>query len=280
MDDGQNARTIHCGNLNADKITEELLYELFLQAGPLERVSIPKDNGKNRQYGFVTYKFQCSVPYAMNVFSGTKLFNRELRLNNRCSNKNNNNGIENNQPRGNQMSNVPPPLLPNMPTTHQFQLQNPYGNDALRGGVFNNRGSAMNHMNNMMPTAFTPNLPLQFPQNAQIDYQTLLAQSAQMFAMANNMAGNNMANDNESHKHQSKMMHHHDSRPHNQNSNYNRDKDRRNDRNDRRRDRSKDRSRSLSRERTDWIRNKGKGSNSRSDRRDRNHRAGNNNRRR
>lgn len=31
MDDDQNARTIHCGNLNADKITEEILYELFLQ---------------------------------------------------------------------------------------------------------------------------------------------------------------------------------------------------------------------------------------------------------
>lgn len=25
------ARTIHCGNLYADKITEELLYELFVQ---------------------------------------------------------------------------------------------------------------------------------------------------------------------------------------------------------------------------------------------------------
>lgn len=31
MSDDKDARTIHCGNLNADKITEELLYELFLQ---------------------------------------------------------------------------------------------------------------------------------------------------------------------------------------------------------------------------------------------------------
>lgn len=245
------------------------------QAGPLERVSIPKDNGKNRQYGFVTYKYLCSVPYAMNVFSGTKLFNRELRLNNRCANKNNNNNNENSQQRGNQMA-VPPALLPNMPNTHQFQMQNPYGNDALRGGAFNNRGSTMNNMQPSM--GFNSQLPLQFPQNTAIDYQALLAQSAQMFAVANGLAA--MQNSNESHQHQSKIMHRHDSRPHNQNSNYNRDKDRRNDRR---------RSRSLSRERMDWIRNKGKGcsrsdnnrsDNNRSDRRDRNHKGGNNNRRR
>lgn len=31
MDDDHDARTIHCGNLYAEKVTEELLYELFLQ---------------------------------------------------------------------------------------------------------------------------------------------------------------------------------------------------------------------------------------------------------
>lgn len=31
MSDDHDARTIHCGNLYADKITEELLYELFVQ---------------------------------------------------------------------------------------------------------------------------------------------------------------------------------------------------------------------------------------------------------
>lgn len=30
-DDDHDARTIHCGNLASDKITEELLYELFVQ---------------------------------------------------------------------------------------------------------------------------------------------------------------------------------------------------------------------------------------------------------
>lgn len=31
MSDDHDARTIHCGNLYAEKVTEELLYELFLQ---------------------------------------------------------------------------------------------------------------------------------------------------------------------------------------------------------------------------------------------------------
>lgn len=33
MSDDHDERTIHCGNLYADKITEDLLYELFIQVG-------------------------------------------------------------------------------------------------------------------------------------------------------------------------------------------------------------------------------------------------------
>lgn len=51
------------------KITEELLYELFLQADPLERVAIPKDNEKIRFYALITYKYQASVPYALSVMT-------------------------------------------------------------------------------------------------------------------------------------------------------------------------------------------------------------------
>ncbi|KAK2587493.1 hypothetical protein KPH14_003194 [Odynerus spinipes] len=54
MDD--DARTLWCGNLS-EKVTEDILYELFLQGGPVQRVSIPKDrDGKQRAYGFITYK--------------------------------------------------------------------------------------------------------------------------------------------------------------------------------------------------------------------------------
>lgn len=62
----------------------------MFQAGPLERVSIPKEkDGTQRSYGFITFKHQESVPYAIGIFAGTKLFNRDLRLNNRALNNGN-----------------------------------------------------------------------------------------------------------------------------------------------------------------------------------------------
>ncbi|XP_045447266.1 RNA-binding protein 7 [Melitaea cinxia] len=73
-------KTIWCGNL-ADQVTEEILYELFLQAGPLEKVKIPRDrDGRLRGFAFITYCHEVSVPYALNLFRGTALFHRTLSL--------------------------------------------------------------------------------------------------------------------------------------------------------------------------------------------------------
>ncbi|EZA51922.1 hypothetical protein DMN91_007112 [Ooceraea biroi] len=78
MDD--DARTIYCGNLS-DKVTEAILYELFLQGGPVQKVSIPKDrDGKQRTFGFVTYKHTHSVEYALRLLDGTMLYNRLLNM--------------------------------------------------------------------------------------------------------------------------------------------------------------------------------------------------------
>ena len=55
------------GNLET-KVTEELLFELFHQAGPVIKVKIPKDtDGKPKQFAFVNFKRKVSVPYAMNL---------------------------------------------------------------------------------------------------------------------------------------------------------------------------------------------------------------------
>ncbi|XP_029036882.1 splicing regulator RBM11 [Osmia bicornis bicornis] len=79
----EDIRTVWCGNLS-EKVTEEILYELFLQGGPVQRVSIPKDrDGRQRSYGFVTYKHIDSVSYALNLFDGTVLFNRPLSMSTR-----------------------------------------------------------------------------------------------------------------------------------------------------------------------------------------------------
>lgn len=95
-EDSEDSRTVFCGNLH-ENVTEALLYELFMQvfnflhfetsilnwfgqAGPLERVTVPKKDGRQCSFGFITYSHGCSVPYAVELFCGTRLFDRDLRI--------------------------------------------------------------------------------------------------------------------------------------------------------------------------------------------------------
>ena len=64
MDD-QDDYILWAGNLE-DKVTEELLYELFLQAGPLDYVKKPKE----KNFAFICFKHKESVKYAMKLFEG------------------------------------------------------------------------------------------------------------------------------------------------------------------------------------------------------------------
>lgn len=255
-----------------------------MQGGPLERVSIPKEkDGTNRSYGFITYKHSVSVPYALSVFYGTKLHNREIRLNNRNSGNrtnNQNNGMGNivNQNQNNGMGSVanqihnqsqsmePRPLLPNIPLMHQFQIQNPYGNSMLRGN------NALSNPLNMTPYNNSHMLPrptAQFtlpPSNPQIDLNMLMALSSQMLSSGNGSDSNSKVN-NETHQHQSKMLHRHDNRSH-RNTNYSNDRERRRE----------DRKRDQSREREDWVRNRSR--DYKNDRNGKSNRNNDNNRRR
>ncbi|KAH0623357.1 hypothetical protein JD844_031608 [Phrynosoma platyrhinos] len=73
-------RTLFVGNLDP-KVTEELLFELFHQAGPVIKVKIPKDkDGKAKQFAFVNFKHEESVPYGMSLLNGIKLFGRPLKI--------------------------------------------------------------------------------------------------------------------------------------------------------------------------------------------------------
>ncbi|KAF4071951.1 hypothetical protein AMELA_G00268800 [Ameiurus melas] len=73
-------RTLFVGNLDS-QVTEELLFELFLQAGPLIKVKIPKNNdGNSKQFAFVNFKHDVSVPYSMHLLSGIRLYGRQLNL--------------------------------------------------------------------------------------------------------------------------------------------------------------------------------------------------------
>ncbi|CAD5115482.1 DgyrCDS4451 [Dimorphilus gyrociliatus] len=75
-------RTLYVGNID-EKVTEDLLYELFVQvAGPLESVCIPpsKENERKKTYAFVCYKHACSVPYTIQIMTGVQLFDKTLAL--------------------------------------------------------------------------------------------------------------------------------------------------------------------------------------------------------
>jgi len=73
-------RTLFVGNLDP-QVTEELLFELFIQAGPLTTVKIPKDNdGRPKQFAFINFKHEVSVPYGMDLLNGTKMFGRPLKI--------------------------------------------------------------------------------------------------------------------------------------------------------------------------------------------------------
>lgn len=54
---------------------------LLLQAGPLEKVRIAKDkDGRQKSFAFITYCHAVSIPYAIELFRGSSLFNKALLL--------------------------------------------------------------------------------------------------------------------------------------------------------------------------------------------------------
>ncbi|NXV80035.1 RBM7 protein, partial [Atlantisia rogersi] len=73
-------RTLFVGNLDP-KVTEELIFELFHQAGPVVKVKIPKDkDGRPKQFAFVNFKHEESVPYGLSLLNGIKLYGRPIKI--------------------------------------------------------------------------------------------------------------------------------------------------------------------------------------------------------
>ncbi|NXJ69636.1 RBM7 protein, partial [Rostratula benghalensis] len=51
------------------------------QAGPVIKVKIPKDrDGKPKQFAFVNFKHEESVPYGLSLLNGIKLFGRPIKI--------------------------------------------------------------------------------------------------------------------------------------------------------------------------------------------------------
>ena len=74
--------TLWLGGLEA-QVTEELLYELFVNAGPVTSVSIPKDKitAQSSNFAFVEFASPSDADYALRVLSSVRLFGKPLRLN-------------------------------------------------------------------------------------------------------------------------------------------------------------------------------------------------------
>ena len=79
--DEQQLRTVWVGGLH-EKVDDEILYELFLNAGPLEKVTIPKDREtkKHKSFAFVLFQHEESVRYACDLLSNVELFGKKVIL--------------------------------------------------------------------------------------------------------------------------------------------------------------------------------------------------------
>ncbi|KAG4080072.1 hypothetical protein HA402_014512 [Bradysia odoriphaga] len=149
----EDSRTVFIANLS-DKVTEALLYELFMQGGPLEKVAQPKDkDGRARTFAFVTYVHAVSVPYAVSLFQGTQLFNRELTIKPRNSNN----------PNAQQR--------PENPMTQQPQpLRNPFDSNSRFGNDGSSRFDRSDQQSSLR-SGFNP-----IPTKASMQMQPLLSQ--------------------------------------------------------------------------------------------------------
>lgn len=74
--------TAYVGNLDA-QVSEELLWELFVQAGPVVNVYVPKDRVTNlhQGYGFVEFRSEEDADYAIKILNMIKLFGKPIRVN-------------------------------------------------------------------------------------------------------------------------------------------------------------------------------------------------------
>ncbi|CAI5722623.1 unnamed protein product [Peronospora farinosa] len=67
--------TVYVGNLD-DRVSEELLWELMLQAGSVSNVHMPRDKvtGCHQNYGFVEFRSEECAEYAVKVLNMVQLY--------------------------------------------------------------------------------------------------------------------------------------------------------------------------------------------------------------
>ena len=74
--------TAYCGNLD-EQVSEEMLWELMIQSGPVVNVHMPRDKvtSLHQGYGFVEFRSEEDADYAIKVMNMVKMFGKPLRVN-------------------------------------------------------------------------------------------------------------------------------------------------------------------------------------------------------
>lgn len=84
--------TVYVGNID-ERGTESLIWELFLQVGPVVNVFLPKDriSGAHQGYGFVEFLSEDDAEYSIKILNMIKLFGKPLRINKSAMDREENN---------------------------------------------------------------------------------------------------------------------------------------------------------------------------------------------
>ncbi|KAJ2722345.1 Spliceosome-associated protein 49 [Coemansia sp. Benny D115] len=74
--------SVYIGNLD-DRVTDELIWELMVQAGPVVNVHLPKDRvtQASQGYGFCEFQSSEDADYAVKIMNMVKLYGKPLRIN-------------------------------------------------------------------------------------------------------------------------------------------------------------------------------------------------------
>ncbi|KAL5504466.1 SAP49 [Sanghuangporus vaninii] len=88
QDDRNQEATVYLGNLD-ERVTDAIIWELMLQAGPVVNVHLPKDriSMAHQGYGFCEFLTEEDAEYACKIMNQIKLWGKPIRVNKASSDK-------------------------------------------------------------------------------------------------------------------------------------------------------------------------------------------------
>lgn len=86
--------TVYVGNLD-ERVTDEIIWELMLNAGRIANVHLPKDrvSQSHQGYGFVEFATETDAEYAVKIMNQIRLWGKPIRVKKASADKNQSDGI-------------------------------------------------------------------------------------------------------------------------------------------------------------------------------------------